>query len=96
MIPIDKLLHFLVGWLIVSSCIILLGSTTSIMVTGFILCAIAALGKEIWDSYGHGTPDKMDFVVTVLGGTMVILLNVVGEFLYAKAELWISAIMLGR
>ena len=32
----------------------------------------AAIGKELWDAQGHGTPDRIDALVTVLGGCAMI------------------------
>lgn len=33
---------------------------------------VAAVGKELWDAQGHGTPDHIDALVTVLGGCAMI------------------------
>lgn len=33
---------------------------------------VAAVGKELWDSQGHGTPDHIDALVTAIGGVMMI------------------------
>ena len=33
---------------------------------------VAAVGKEVWDAQGHGTPDRIDALVTVLGGCAMI------------------------
>ncbi len=39
---------------------------------GFVLSSLLAAGKEVWDKEGHGTPDKWDFIVTVLGAATVL------------------------
>ena len=32
----------------------------------------AAIGKELWDAQGHGTPDRIDALVTVAGGVLMV------------------------
>ncbi len=32
--------------------------------------SLAGLGKEVWDSFGFGTPEASDFVWTMLGGAV--------------------------
>ena len=32
---------------------------------------VAAVGKELWDAQGHGTPDHIDALVTVIGGVLM-------------------------
>lgn len=32
----------------------------------------AAIGKEPWDAQGHGTPDRIDALVTVIGGVLML------------------------
>ena len=39
---------------------------------------LAAVGKELWDAQGHGTPDRIDALVTVAGGAAML-----GWLLYA-------------
>lgn len=44
-------------------------------VTGGWLClrgVVAAVGKEVWDAQGHGTPDHIDALVTILGGAAML------------------------
>ena len=37
-----------------------------------LLAVIAvAVGKELWDAQGHGTPDRIDALVTVAGGVLM-------------------------
>lgn len=33
---------------------------------------VAAVGKELWDAHGHGTPDLIDALVTILGGAAML------------------------
>lgn len=60
-IPLDKAFHFLAGWAIAAT----FQSTPFIAAS---LVAAAGIGKEIWDKRGHGTPELMDVVATLLGG----------------------------
>ena len=66
-IPIDKQAHFLAGAAIAST--VTLYSTPLL---GLLLCCVAAVGKELYDATGRGTPDIWDAVVTILGGAVVL------------------------
>jgi hypothetical protein len=66
-IPIDKQAHFLAGAAIAST--VCLYSTP---VLAIIACVVAAIGKELYDATGRGTPDVWDAVVTILGGAVVL------------------------
>lgn len=33
---------------------------------------VAAVGKELWDAQGHGTPDHVDAMATVAGGAAML------------------------
>ena len=66
-IPIDKQAHFLVGAAIASTV-----SLYGYPLMGLLLCVVAAVGKELYDATGRGTPDVWDAVVTILGGTVVL------------------------
>ena len=33
---------------------------------------VAAVGKELWDAQGRGTPDRIDALVTVAGGAAML------------------------
>lgn len=33
---------------------------------------VVAVGKELWDAQGHGTPDRIDALVTVAGGVLML------------------------
>jgi hypothetical protein len=59
---LDKVLHFLVGGLI-TALLLPLGLAIALGVT-----LLAAIGKEVFDYFAHGQPDKIDAGVTVLGG----------------------------
>jgi hypothetical protein len=66
-IPVDKLLHFLVG-IAIAAILYPFGYQVALIVV-----IVAALGKELWDDYGKkGTPEVMDFLVTVLGGLLLV------------------------
>ena len=72
-IPVDKMLHLLLG--AAAACILFPAISG-----GLAIAVVISLGavKEIWDSWsGKGTPDVWGFVVTVLGG----LLALAAEFL---------------
>ena len=64
---IDKQAHFWWGWAI--------AATLYPVDAWLAVFAAAALGalKEYWDSKGHGTPDKYDWVATLLGGLVGVL-----------------------
>lgn len=58
----DKLAHFLAGSSIVAF------SLPFGFELALSLCALAAVGKEMWDHYNNGTPDVLDAVATLVGG----------------------------
>ena len=62
MIAIDKQAHFWWGWAIAATLYPVAGALA--VVPAVVLGAL----KEYWDSKGHGTPDKLDFTATALGG----------------------------
>ena len=66
-LPIDKQAHFLAGAAIASTV-----SLYGYPLVGLLLCVVAAVGKELYDATGRGTPDVWDAVVTILGGTVVL------------------------
>lgn len=61
--PLDKQAHFWAG-LAIMLAVSLFGG----WVLGLSLAIIAAIGKEIYDMTGRGTPDYMDAVATIAGG----------------------------
>ena len=63
---IDKVSHFCVGMSIVAI-LYPFGILPAAAAT-----MIAAVGKEVWDSYGNGTPDVMDAVATIVGGASLL------------------------
>ena len=67
-IPIDKQAHFFAGAAIAST-ITLYGDNA---MWGLGACVVAAIGKELYDATGRGTPDVWDAVATVLGGAVVL------------------------
>ena len=67
-IPIDKQAHFFAGAAIAST-ITLYGDNAA---WGLGACVVAAIGKELYDASGRGTPDVWDFVATALGGAVVL------------------------
>lgn len=60
-IPIDKAFHFLAGWAIAAT-------FQSMPLLAAALVAAAAIGKELWDKRGHGTPELADCLATLAGG----------------------------
>lgn len=68
MIALDKQAHFWAGAAIAST--VTLYSTP---LTGLGVAAIAALGKELFDLSGRGTPDIKDFLCTVAGAIVPLL-----------------------
>ena len=62
---IDKITHALAGAAIAAA-LLPLGVTPALLAI-----VIAAVGKELWDAQGHGTPDVYDALVTVIGGVLM-------------------------
>lgn len=64
-LPIDKITHTIAGAAIAAA----------LLPWGFIPALVAvfvaAVGKEIWDAQGHGTPDRIDALATVIGGVIM-------------------------
>ena len=71
MLQIDKILHFIVGWLIVLSIIPIYG-----IVTGIIALVVAAVGKEIYDQWKYKGFDYKDLIATLLGGLVYIIIQI--------------------
>lgn len=70
--PIDKTAHTLAGAAIAAA-LLPWGAITALLAV-----VVAAVGKEVWDAQGHGTPDRIDALVTVAGGAAML-----GWLLYA-------------
>lgn len=68
----DKISHFLAGAAIAASVTLYADP-----VSGFIMCCLAAVGKELYDATGRGTPDKWDAIATILGSVVILPLFVV-------------------
>jgi hypothetical protein len=67
--PADKLLHLLVGALIVALLWPVSGTASAVC------CFVAAVGKEIYDDQHRDvhTPDMLDIVATLAGGVISAL-----------------------
>jgi len=66
MIPLDKQLHFYSGGMLAAL------AWPFGVVLALLIVVVAAIGKEVRDSMGYGTPDAWDAVATILGGSVVI------------------------
>lgn len=60
-IPLDKAFHFLAGWAVAAT-------FQSMPLLAAALVATVAIGKEVWDKRGHGTPELADCLATLAGG----------------------------
>lgn len=69
---IDKIAHILAGAAIAAA-LLPFG-----IIPALLAVVVAAVGKELWDAQGHGTPDRIDALVTVAGGATML-----GWLLYA-------------
>lgn len=66
MLPADKPAHFLAG-IAIAAMLLPFGFGPA-----FVGTLAAAVGKELWDAQGHGTPEKNDAIATVLGGVLLL------------------------
>lgn len=64
-IPIDKIAHTLAG-AVIAAALLPLG-----VIPALLAVVVAAVGKEVWDAQGHGTPDHIDALATVIGGVLM-------------------------
>jgi len=64
-IPIDKAFHFLAGWAVAAT-------FQSMPLLAAALVAAVAIGKEVWDKRGHGTPELADCLATLTGGVAAL------------------------
>ena len=71
MLQIDKILHFIMGWLIVLSIIPIYG-----IFAGIIALVVAAVGKEIYDQWKYKGFDYRDLIATLLGGLVYIIIQI--------------------
>lgn len=65
MIALDKITHTLAGAAIAAA-LMPWG-----VIPALLAVAVAAVGKEVWDAHGHGTPDRIDALATVIGGVIM-------------------------
>lgn len=64
--PLDKITHTLAGAAIAAA-LMPWG-----VIPAMLAVIVAAVGKELWDAQGHGTPDHIDALVTVAGGVLMV------------------------
>ena len=65
MMQLDKITHALAGAAIAAA-LLPWG-----VIPALLAVIVAAVGKELWDAQGHGTPDRIDAMVTVAGGVLM-------------------------
>jgi len=64
-IALDKITHTLAGAAIAAA-LLPWG-----VIPALLAVVVAAVGKEVWDAHGHGTPDHIDALATVIGGVIM-------------------------
>jgi nucleoside permease NupC len=64
--PTDKLLHLLVG-IAIAAILYPFGVLPAVLAV-----CIAAIGKELQDMRGHGTPEVLDAAATIAGGGLLL------------------------
>lgn len=64
--PTDKLLHFLAG-IAIAALVYPFG-----ILWAFLAVSIVAIGKEIRDAQGFGTPEIADALATIAGGAVLL------------------------
>ena len=69
-IPRDKLLHFVAGS--IASIVVYVATFDATIAVSF--SALLGVGKEVYDSRGHGTVEVLDAVATALGGVVGAIL----------------------
>mgnify|MGYP003425392929 FL=1 len=62
---LDKITHTLAGAAIAAA-LLPWGVIPALMAV-----IVVAVGKELWDAQGHGTPDVYDALATVIGGVLM-------------------------
>lgn len=71
MIPIDKLVHFLVGFSVSA----ILGMAGWPLL-GLCAATVAGVGKEVWDHFNPPhTPDVLDALATIVGGLLAFVIH---------------------
>ena len=63
--PLDKITHTRAGAAIAAA-LLPWG-----VIPAMLAVVVAAVGKEVWDAQGHGTPDHIDALATVAGGVFM-------------------------
>lgn len=74
----DKCLHFIAGMVVAQIAFALLDLATSVWWSAFLAFLVAAIAggvKEAWD-VKHGVPNVADFVATMVGGLVGVLLAI--------------------
>lgn len=66
MMQLDKITHVLAGAAIAAA-LLPWG-----VIPALVAVIVAAVGKELWDAQGHGTPDHIDALATVAGGAAML------------------------
>ena len=66
----DKVKHFVAGF------VIALGLTLTGVPVGITFGVVVLIGlfKELWDLMGHGCPEFLDFIATVVGGVALLFI----------------------
>lgn len=65
-LPIDKIAHTLAGAAIAAA-LLPWG-----VIPALLAVIVTAVGKELWDAQGNGTPDHIDALATVAGGVAML------------------------
>jgi len=66
MMQLDKITHTIAGAAIAAA-LMPWG-----VIPALLAVLVAAVGKELWDAHGHGTPDRIDALATVAGGAAML------------------------
>ena len=64
---LDKITHTLAG-AVIAAALLPWG-----VIPAMLAVIVAAVGKELWDAQGHGTPDHIDALATVVGGAAMLV-----------------------
>lgn len=63
---LDKITHTLAG-VAIAAALLPFG-----VIPAMLAVLVAAVGKELWDAQGNGTPDHIDALATVAGGVAML------------------------
>ncbi len=75
MIPVDKQAHFYSG----AALCFAIGLFFDPL-WGFLAAMAAGIAKEAWDMSGHGTPDALDMMATIIGGIVAFIVFYLAGF----------------